>query len=235
MRYLLKRKEIRKKYESEVEKILENESYRIQKIESFAEFSDPLNPFRECAILLNTSVSPISFSECENRCKVLGVDVLTHHKMKYDEAKYEWVKKHCTNETISFEENLEMLMKIQESTIPFGAFTIAFKCHRLHDKTIKSHYSDKQIPFAPLLYDMVDVEENVSEFFCNKLAEKIQDNTNPFYQMNVYTDNILTIKDIDSIYPLIRKLAHKYNEYTTTVYHNCKDSEIYRHREDFLC
>lgn len=233
MKYLLKKKQLQKKYEDEVENIISGQKYRIQKIESFAEFADKLHPFHECAVMLNSTVYPISFSECESGCKLLGTDALSFHKTNYDNAKYIWAKKQCTDTDITKEENFNMLKEIQNATLPFGCFSIAFKCHRLHDKTIKSHYDKRQINFSPLLYDFIDVTENVSDFFCEKLANEMGDADNGFHQMNVYTDNILTLHDVDEIYPLIKSLTQKYNEYSTTLYHLYKDSEIYRHREDF--
>lgn len=234
MKYLLRHNKIRKKYEDEIAQILYGGKYRILKIESFADFSDTLLPFHECSMLLDTAVSPISFSECESHCKQLGVDTLVHYKTQYNEAKYKWTKKHCTQKEITLEENYEMLKKIQDATMSFGAFTIAFKCHRLHEKTVRSYYSESQIQFAPLLYDIISLDGNVSDYFCHRLAEKLFDNSdNPYHQMNIYTDNVLTLKDIDDMYPIIRKITQKYNEYVTTLYHTFKDSEIYRHREDF--
>lgn len=234
MKYLLKYRKLQKKYEDEIKDILADGKYNIRKIESFAEFSDQLAPFRECSMLLKTAVTPISFSECELAGKQLGIGVLVDYRTRYVNAKYKWTKRCCRHEDITLDEHLDMLQRIQNSTLPFGAYTIAFKCHRLNEKTVKSHYSGKRIVYAPLLYDIVDVKENVLDFFCHRLAEKLYDSSsNDFHQMNVYTDNIMTSKDVDDMYPLIKKLAQKYNEYATTMYHMYKDSEIYRHREDF--
>lgn len=238
MKYILNKRKIMKKYEEEIKKTLEGEKYHIQKIESFADFPDSLGIFHEIAVLLNTAVSPISFSECETRNKLLGVNVLSHHKTLYDNAKYKWVRKHCTEEQISFEEDLEMIHEIQKATLPFGSFTIAFKCHRMENNTVKSRYSGNEICFAPLLYDIVELNSGVFDFFCNILANKIyniQQKNNEYdewHQMNIYVDNILTIKDIDNIYPLITKLMQKYNEYVATLYHAYKNDSLYQHRDD---
>lgn len=242
MRYLIGHKKLQRKYESEIREIIEDQKYQIKRIDVFAEFPDSLFPFRDCSVLLGVPVIPVSFAECESNNKLLGVETLAKNKGVYDDAKYEWVKKHCTNESISVEENFKMLKAIQEAILPFGIFTIAFRCHQIYDYTIKSQYNDKQIPFSPLIYDTEDIDTGVSDYFCRKLAEELDTvSINPsgdkksavYYQMNVYTDNILTRKDVDGIYDLIKKIMNKYNEYAMTMYHTYKESEVYKHRDDF--
>lgn len=234
MKYIFNKNKIRKKFEAEMKYMLDGEKYRIQGIESFADFSDSLSPFKECAILLGTPIIPISFSMCERSNKLLGVDTLSFHKSEYDSAKYEWAKKSCVNDVISGEEYYNMLRKIQMATLPYGAFTIAFKCHRMDDAKVKSNYSDSEIYYAPLLYDPIEMDKDILDYFCYMHAGNVVKNGNTdICQMNVYTDNILKEEDIDEVYPVIKKMMAIYNEYVTVLYHTYKDSRIYQHRCDF--
>lgn len=233
MKYLFNKKTIQKKYEDEIATILEGSKYRIDKIESFAPFPDQLHPFCECSTLLNVKYLPISFSECESRCKLLGADGLSYHKKVYDTAKYNWAKKNCIEAKIEKEENLSLIQEIQKSTLPFGSFSIAFKCHRLTDETVKSKYSNQDIPYAPFLYEFVDVYGGASDFFCRILADMLNGEEEKFCQMNIYTDNILNKSDVDSIYPLVQEVAQKYNEYATELYNAFKEDALYLHRDDF--
>ena len=234
MKYLFRTGKLGKKYEMEMKGILHGSGYRILKIESFADFPDRLFPFCEYSTLPGVPVSPISFSECEAMCSQLGAENLALYKEMYSRAKYAWARKRCIQGDIPLGEHAAMLRRIQETTLPFGAFMIAFRCHRLHDKTVVSHHSGSRIPYAPMLYDIVDIGNDVSGFSCERLAEKLFDeNSNDFFQMNIYTDNILSERNVDEIYPVIKELAGKYNEYAAILYHTYKDSEIYRHRDDF--
>lgn len=234
MKYLLKHKGLKTKYEREMAGIIQRQKYRIQRIDVFTELPDPLYPFHDCSVLLNVPVTPVSFTECESNNKLLGVEMLAENKKAYDEAKYAWVKKHCTSDKVSAGENFQMLCAIQRATLPFGIFTAAFSCHRLHDGMIKSIHSKEDIPYAPILFDTEDIGGNASDYFCHILAEKMDDveDRKKYHQMNVYLDNVLTENDINDIYALIKTLMNKYNEYATTVYHKYKDSPVYLHRDD---
>lgn len=234
MKYLFGNKKLKKKYEYEMGQMLSGEKYRIRLIESFADFPDSLHPFRECASLLGASVLPISFSMCERGDKLVGMDTLSYHKSMYDNAKYNWAKKSCINCNISTKEYYTMLKDIQSATLPYGAFTIAFKCHRLNGDSVKSNCSDENILYSPLLYDAIEIESDVLDYFCKMLSSQIQvGNALDIHQMNVYTDNTLRMEDIDNVYPVIKKMMQKYNEYAMEVYHTYKTSSFYQHRCDF--
>jgi hypothetical protein len=231
--YKIKQKEIRKKYEEEVTNIIENNKYQIQKIESFAEFQDELNLFMDCGAGFGSRIIPISFSECEQHCKLLGKDALSYYKNIYDKAKYKWAKKHCVSETLTQDDVSLMLKDIQTATLPFGSFSIAFKTHRLNNNAVPSYYDKKMVYYAPLLYDMDDIQIDISDYMCDVRANCMFNEKSQYHQMHIYTDNILSKKDVDNIYPLICELVKKYNEYATETYNIFKNDKSYQHREDF--
>ena len=231
--YKLKQKDIRKKYEEEVKRLLSNQKYQVEKIESFAEFLDVLNPFIDCSTFLGSTIVPISFSECEDHCKMLGKDTLSYYKNIYDEAKYTWAKKHCIQVDLKESEVIKMLKDIQSATLPFGSFSIAFKTYRLNNNSIPSKHTGKMIPYAPLLYDMDSLHTDISDYMCEKRANSMFNKENQYRQMHIYTDNILSKKDVDAIYPLICELTKLYNNYATETYNTFKNDKSYQHREDF--
>lgn len=231
--YKVKQKDIQKKYEAEIEKLLSKQKYQIEKVESFAEFLDILHPFIDCSTFLGSTIVPISFSECEGHCKMLGKDTLSYYKNIYDQAKYNWAKKHCTQTHLEESEVVDMLKDIQSATLPFGSFSIAFKTHRLNNNCVPSKHTGKMIPYAPLLYDMDTINVNISDYMCEKRANTMFNSENEYHQMHIYTDNILSIKDVDAIYPLICDLTKFYNDYATEVYNTFKNDKGYQHREDF--
>lgn len=231
--YKLKQRDIRKKYEEKIKELLSNQKYQIQKIESFAEFLDILNPFIDCSTFLGTAILPISFSSCEDNCKMLGKDTLSYYKSIYDKAKYDWAKKNCTQMDLTEPEVVKMLMDIQGTTLPFGCFTIAFKTKRLNNNSIPSKHTGKMIQYAPLLYEMDPLHTNVSDYMCEKRANSMFNANNDYRQMHIYTDNILSKKDVDAIYPLICDMTKLYNDYATETYNTFKNDKGYQHREDF--